>query len=84
MEISDAALSVNCDWDPSYLKSIFDVDFYDFNNLWSNTVKDSELVKVVDEVERYCPIVEDVSMDDNELCNAVEQIEKRYVMFCCH
>ena len=37
-------------------------------------------MKVVDEVEKYCPIVEDISIDDNELCSAVEKIEQRYVV----
>ena len=26
--------------------------------------------------ERYCPIIEDISLDDSELCTAVEKIEQ--------
>ena len=81
MDVSDASLMVNRDWDPSYLRSILDADFYDFSNLWTNSVKDSELIEVADDVERYSPIVEDVSLEDNVLCEAVEQIEKRYVWY---
>ena len=76
MDVTDQFLSMHRDWDPLYLQSIFNVDFYDFTELWSGNIKDVELVKAVDDVEKYCPIVEDISMDDIELCNAVEQIEE--------
>ena len=80
MEISDSFLACNRDWDPMYLSTIFDMDFYDFNELWGNSVNDSELVDAVRNVETYRPIVEDISMDDSELCVAVESIEEGYVM----
>ena len=76
MEVSDRSLVENRDWDPCYLKDIFDVDFNDSSELWINDIDDMELVKVANDVERYSPIVEDISMDDNELCKAVETIEE--------
>ena len=84
MDVSDRFLWQNRDWDPSYLSTIFDMDFHDFNDLWISNTQDSELVKVAEHVEKYCPIVEDISMDDTELCNAVEAIEERYFMVFCH
>ena len=67
MEFSDVSLMVNRDWDRLYLKSIFDVEFDDFSHLWGNSISDMELVNAVEEIERYSPIVEDISMDNNEL-----------------
>ena len=47
--------------------------------MWNEeSVGDDELVKCVEKMDlkqRYCPIVEDISMDDSMLCAAVEQIE---------
>ena len=77
MEVSDAVLSSNRDWDPGYLASIFDMDFFEFNELWGNSVNNKQLVDAVRDVEKYNPIVEDISLDDNELCSAVEKIEDR-------
>ena len=73
MELSDAHFTCNRDWDPSYLKSIFDTDFYEYSDLWSNSMDDSEILDVATFGEPYQPIV--ISMDDNELCSAVEKIE---------
>ena len=44
----------------------------------TDDVTDSELVKAVESCEKeiHCPDVEDISMDDSELCLAVDQIEK--------
>ena len=75
MDVSDAVIWRNKDWDPSYLLDIFTEDFYNFDELWDNSLSDSDLVEVVSKMERYCPVVEDISMDDEELCKAVEQIE---------
>ena len=73
MDISGSVLIRNLDWEPSYLKSIFDIDFPD--NLWCREMDDSELLNTVTQLERYCLIVEDISMDDIDLCNAVEKVE---------
>ena len=42
----------NRDWDPVYLSSIFDSEFEDFLDLWSNDMEDSDLLKVVNEIEK--------------------------------
>ena len=76
MDLSDECFKRNRDWDPSYLLMLFDEDFHDFNELWSSNMGDSELVSAIENLEIYSPIVEDISMDDNTLCEAVEQIEQ--------
>ena len=75
MEISDDLLMRNIDLDPSYLSSIFDIEFSDCSELWVNEMDDSQLLQVVEQTEKYCPVVEDISLDDNVLYSAVEQIE---------
>ena len=75
MDISDDLLMQNIDWDPVYLASIFDTEFSDCSELWVNEMDDSQLLEVVEQSERYSPIVEDISLDDNVLYLAVEQIE---------
>ena len=73
MEVLDSILWRNRDWDPAYLSEIFSEDFYEFSELWkSGNTTGTELVK---EVEKYCPIVADLSMDDETLCSEVEKIE---------
>ena len=78
MELSDRDLLMNMDWDPSYLRLLFKDDFNDNSNLWHSNVCDDELVKECVRVEHepYCPITEDISLDDSTLCRAVEQIEE--------
>ena len=58
-----------------YLKYIFSQDFYEFRDLWRSSINDMECVKVAETAERYTPIVEDISMDDDTLYEAVMQIE---------
>ena len=79
MEVSDAYFVENRDWDPSYLSMLFSEDFNDFSELWNSNVSDMELVSQVDNVDKvepYCPIVEDISLEDEVLCSAVERIEE--------
>ena len=76
MDLSDDYFIDNHDWDPSYLMDIFTQDFESFDSLWCSTISDIELVHNVEQVEKYCPITEDISMDDNVLCSAVEKIEE--------
>ena len=76
MEISDSVMLRNRDWDPSYLSDVFSQDFHDFNELWCLNVTDNQLISDVNKIEKYSPIVEDISMDDNMLCAAVEKIEE--------
>ena len=54
---------------------LLDADFYDFNELWESNTSDCDLVDHVERMETYCPIVENISMDDETLCKAVEKIE---------
>ena len=76
MDVSDRSLVCNRDWDPAYLSEIFVTDFEEFPDLWDSNITDMDLVSHVEKVERYCPIVEDISVDDDRLCQAVEAIEK--------
>ena len=77
MELSDALLVSNQDWDPAYLKDIILVDFYEMSEMWcsSSDIADQDLVNFVEKVDKYSPIVEDISLEDDVLCQAVEQIE---------
>ena len=73
----DDNLFTNLDWDPLYLASIFDEDFNDMSDLWKHeNISDTELLNAMDGVGKYCPVVEDISIDDNDLYDAVEQIEQ--------
>ena len=57
------------------MQQLLSQDFYDCDELWSSKIGDMELVKEVEKVERYSPIVEDISLEDI-LCSAVEKIEE--------
>ena len=76
MAISDSTLLSNCDWDPSYLALLFSEEFDDYSSLWKSEVSDMDLVCETNKVEKYCPIVEDISIEDDVLCQEVERIEK--------
>ena len=80
MDTFDYYLSQNKDWDPSYLAMLFSQDFNDFSDLWCSETSDTELVKEMEKLDIYCPIVEDISMEDDVLVKAVEQIKYEYVM----
>ena len=54
---------------------IFDKSFDNISELWLDGVEDSVLLKEMENYECYCPIVEDISLEDDELCSAVERIE---------
>ena len=70
-------LSCNLDWDPSYLSLNFDQNFYDMSQLWnaSCSTSDSDILRAMD--QKYLPIIEDISIDDDSLCEAVEAIENQ-------
>ena len=72
IELSDEVLSKNMDWDPSYMSQSLSDHFFEFYDLWVRNSLDMELFK---EVEKYSPIVKDISMDDQTLCTAMEKIE---------
>ena len=76
MELSDSNLLLNRHWDPSYLHDIMSQDFFDFSELWNQVTSDQDIVNYANEVDRYSPVVEEISMDDSTLCQAVESIEK--------
>ena len=57
------------------MASLFEVDVDDVSDLWNSNMGDLELVNEVEKLERYSPIVEDISMDDETLYKAVEKIE---------
>ena len=76
----DFDFQANSDWDPNYLSRIFEQDFDDVSHLWeANSVSDKDMLEVASNVEReiYCPITEDISMDDCDLQCAVEKIESQ-------
>ena len=75
MEISDRYFVTNRDWDPCYLRELISEDFYEFKDLWQSNVGDVELVREVEKVDKYSPVVEDISLGDATLYNAVEEIE---------
>ena len=73
-------LFLNLDWDPVYLVYLFREDFDDIDYLWNfEIVSDFELLKMSEisdcVQEKYSPCVEDISLDDNVLCDAVDRIE---------
>ena len=78
MELADETLSTHRDWDPIYLSDIFGQDFYDFDHLWRSNMGDQDLVHAIEVIERYNPLVEDISLDDDTLYEAVEDIEVEY------
>ena len=75
MEVSDVKLFCDRDWDREYLMDIFTQDFEEYPNTWESNVSDTQLVNHVEKLEKYFPVVEDISMDDETLCSAVKQIE---------
>ena len=38
------------------------------------------MVEELNKVDRYCPVTEDISLDDEVLYNAVEKVEEEYVL----
>ena len=73
MDIADRVFVTNLDWDPQYLMECVTQDFYDFTEHWQNCLSDKELIDR--EGPQYCPVVEDILLDDDTLYEAVEQIE---------
>ena len=67
---------LNFDWDPVYLARIFSEDFYDMSGHWNKDgVSDLELVEFGENHEKYSPIVEDISLDDDILCQELACVE---------
>ena len=76
MDIADRVFATNRDWDPHQLREIVMQDFYDFMELWQSEISDMELVALEGPSGSYCPVVEDMSLDDEGLYEAVAQIEQ--------
>ena len=73
---NECYLFTNLDWDPSYLALLFSKDFENMSSLWNcELVSDVELLEFSKNEEKYSPCVEDISLDDDMLLNAVNQIE---------
>ena len=79
MDLADRVFMANYDWDPSYLRYIFSQDFFEFCELWSNGMGDQDMIQATEASERYCPVVKDISLDDDTLYDAVAQIENEWV-----
>ena len=80
MESNDIFLS--WDWDPCYLAYIFDQDFFDMAELWDgDDTTDSSLLESFENKDIYAPILEDISLDDDLLHEAVEEMESQLVTF---
>ena len=64
-------------WDLYYLGNLFSGDVEEGSNLELLNSSDAELLSSVEKLERdpYQPIVEDITMDDEDLVRAVDQIE---------
>ena len=84
MDISDGNFIENRDWDPVYQSELFAYDFYAFDELWNTDISDYEMIMEGERVEKYNPIVEDISLEDEELCCAVEKTEKELVLIVCN
>ena len=77
MELLDRVFVTNHDWYPHYLRELVTEDFYKFKEHWQSGLPlDMELLTVETCPDaQYCPVTEDISVDDNTLCQAVEAIE---------
>ena len=76
MDITDWLFATNSDWDPCYLRDLFSQDFCEFEDLWQSSISGMELIQADREVPpRYSPDIEDISLDDDTLYEAIEQIE---------
>ena len=73
-------------WEPSFSNMLFQDN--DSDNFFNSSLSDGDLVQFCEEIEQslpsrscYNPAVEDISMDDDdqELLNAVNQIETELV-----
>ena len=60
MEIPDETFILDKDWDLTYLGELFREDFYEFVYLWSSSMCDIDLVHVVEAIEKYNPLIEDI------------------------
>ena len=61
----------------SYLKHLSPLQgyFFDLSHLWIDTVTDMEMLEFSNKFEKYNPCVEDISLEDDILVDAVSRIE---------
>ena len=78
MECLDRALTGKRDWDPTYFSELFSQNFFDFNHLWASNMGDKDLIDAVETIEWYTPLVQDISLADETLYQAVEEIDYEY------
>ena len=80
MDISDRLFVTNRDWDSQYLRELVTQDFYDFKEHWQSSVMSDKELIVAERQTPYCPVTEDISIDDATLYEAVAQIEDEWVL----
>ena len=76
-DISDSYLISNPDWDPCYLRNNFE-ESQNMVKLLNESMDDDTLLNEVSKIENresYCPVTEDISLDDEVLVCAVKAIE---------
>ena len=52
MDLPDGVFTRNLDWDPNYLRQLFEEDFYEFENLWCSNIGDQDIVSHVEKMEK--------------------------------
>ena len=77
MELNDRIFATNRDWDPTYLCESVSQVWFDFKDLWQSNIGDTELVNAAEGTDKYCPLVKDISLDDETLYAAVQDIENK-------
>ena len=75
IELADETFSTYKRLGPTYLNDSFSQAFFEINNLWSSKMSDKDLVHMVETIEKYNPLVEDISLNNATLYGAVEKIE---------
>ena len=79
--MDDIDFIANLDWDPSYLELILSHDFFYMADLWNDgSLTDLEIVNLCEESQNkeiYNPVLEDITLEDDELLSAVTDIERQ-------
>ena len=67
-------------WDPFYFCMLFNMEFDEDNTkeLFNSSFSDTDLMSSVEQIEHipYQPVVEETTMDDDDLLAAVNKIEQ--------
>ena len=77
MDVPDSCFVTNRDWDPGYLSEIMLCDWYEFDDHWKSNVTDQDIVDGMKylSVDKYSPVIEDISLDDETLSKEVDRVE---------